>query len=109
MAYYVINGYTGELHSQWNDESSAEEVLHLLNRERDNEEYMIYDELEYAEFLADEKLANAPVYCVHGVGRYSDAYPIMEELVMAEKPSEARKRFEAKHPEYRAISAYQIS
>ena len=111
MAYYIINGYTGDLHSQWNEEHDAEKTLHRLNRECD-EEFMIYNEeewVEYMEDLANEKIANAPVYAVYGVGKHSDNYPPMEELIIAEKPSEARKYFEAKHPEYRAVSAYQIS
>ena len=109
--YYVINEYSGESYSKdgYDDIAFANEVCNRLNRECDTEDgYSIYTEEEYYEMLGEQKIANAPVYSVYGVGKYSDAYPPMEELIMAEKPSEARKLFETKHPEYRAVGAYRV-
>jgi hypothetical protein len=47
-------------------------------------------------------------YFVYGVGKKSDAYPPMDDLIVASSPSEARKLFEKKHSNYRAVDAYPV-
>lgn len=110
MTYYVINTNSGEVHSTHEDLAFAEEVCNSLNRELPyaNEDcYIILDEPDYKYMIGEEDKIY-PIYSVYGVGKKSDAYPPMDDLVIAGSPSEARKQFESKHPNYRAVDAYQV-
>lgn len=110
IQYYVIDAVSREVHSEHKSLVSAEEVCSKLNRDLPyvaNEYYIILNEADY-KYMTGEEDKICPIYSVYGVGKKSDAYPPMDDLVIAGSPSEARKQFEKKHPNYRAVDAYQV-
>jgi hypothetical protein len=67
------------------------------------------EEEEYYEEPEEEIVDNRVEYIVFGVGKYSDANPPMDEIVLAEDYTSARKIFEQRHPGYRSTSAYKLN
>lgn len=70
----------------------------------DEPDYDYYDSIEEEEETVDTRTE----WRVFGVGKKSDAYPPMDEVVLAEDYASAREIFELRHPEYRSTSAYQL-
>ena len=112
MTYYVLNTNTGELHSQWEDQAIAEKTCNSLNESlpyKTDDAYVCFDSNSYKAFVEGlPEPEYTPVYSVYGVGKKSDAYPPMQDLVIATKPSVAKELFERKHTQYRAVDAYQV-
>ena len=73
-----------------------------IEQERIEKENAYYSNLEE---LDKERIKE---YEVSAVGRYTDALPIMREIISAKDPVSARVAFNEKHPEYRAIGCYKI-
>lgn len=102
--YFILNTNSGELEGEFEDIVLANAECDKLN---DNLPYYrpkcfkVFDQKTYDAWLGIEE----PAFIVCGVGRYSDAYPLMYEIVYADSPREARQLFEHKHREYRSISA----
>jgi hypothetical protein len=109
--YYILNTYTGELHSQWEDEALAEETYNRLNRELpyfSAEQYVLLTEEDYQAVVEDKPKHESLVWSVYGVGKFVDGLK-HDELVMAETRSEARRVFEKRYPHLRAVDAYQVN
>jgi hypothetical protein len=110
--YYILNTNTGELHSQWEDQALAEETCNSLNDSQpydSTDAYACFSEAGYRAYVEGlPGLEYVPIYSVYGVGKYSDAYPPMEELLVADEPSVAKKLFEKRHSQYKAVDAYQV-
>lgn len=106
--YFILNTASGEFEGEYEDVELANAKCDKLNNDLPYYEpkcYRVFDQETYNAWLGLLEAPEQPAYAVYGVGRYSDAYPIMCKVILANSPSEARKAFEAKHPEYRSISA----
>lgn len=67
------------------------------------------EEEDYVE--EEEEDCESPIrfeYEVYGVGKHSDAYAPMHEIVLAEDAVSARQIFELRNPNYRSTSAYKL-
>lgn len=110
MVHYVLNKTTDEVYGHYDNRELAEEVQTKLNKDLpygEFEAYVVMDEADY-NYYTGKTAKTESIFSVYGVGKKSDTYPPMDDLILAKSPIEARKHFEEKHPAYKAVDAYQV-
>ena len=115
--YFVTNLYSGEICGEFNNMDLADEHCSSLNSNLpyfSDEKYRVLDEKAYAAYNGEEEdtyeqefIQSVKVWYVVGVGRYRDGARHSADVI-ADTREEARKLFEKRYPQYRAIDASEI-
>lgn len=109
--YFILNQHSGELMGEYEDVGIANEACSKLNANLpyfSDEHYKVFDEKSYEAWLGTLEPVEPRIWYVYGVGKYRDGISC-EDMIMAESRSEARALFEKRHPQLRAIEAYELN